>query len=203
MSQVVLRPPRSNKAALACLGAFVSLICLSMGLSPWIGAATVAVGKAVGLLILLPGAALSALFALSQISLRVVLDETSVARCGLFGTRSLPLDHIDSALFSTSERVDILTLRASYRKLSFTTYAFSRSQLQAIQDHVAVQAQKNARPLLTSRLAGHVKTKSNAASATLFVMVVMLAAAFCALIAFPSLNHRVGGPAPSPARPGP
>jgi hypothetical protein len=82
------------------------------------------VGKTTAILLVLPGAALSVLFTLSQISLRVVLDETSVARRSLFVTRSLLFDRIDSATFKSSERIDIHILRASYRKMSFTSYAF-------------------------------------------------------------------------------
>ncbi len=148
----VIRSPRSNRICLTSVGAVITSGLLFIAAIPWSGSASPLSFSSEIIFTLTFGlsALAFAFFVAWHLSIRAELSETEIVRRSLLGTKSLPLDQIDSALFTSYRGCVFLTLRASKHWISFSTYTFSMAQLDQIQAFLVREAAKSSRTVQTS-----------------------------------------------------
>lgn len=95
-------------------------------------------------------ALLLVLFVGWHLSIRAVLDEKTVMRQTMFGTKSLAIGQIDSAHFTSVRGAVFLNIRSGRHFIVFSTYEFSKAQLQQIQSSLAQHASTASRTIQTS-----------------------------------------------------
>jgi hypothetical protein len=117
-----------------------------------------------------------ALFVAWFASVRAELNESVISRSTLFGRKSLQLDQIDSALFSSVKGVIFLTVRAGRHWITFSTYTFSRPQLDEIQSFIAKMAAESSRAVQTTRPPWTTKQAVEFGVAYLLLIVVVFTA---------------------------
>lgn len=139
----VIRPSGRDRSWLKVIGAVTTAGIVFIASVPWLPTAAPLPlsAKIILTLALVLGAAGFGLFMAWQLSIGAELTETEIVRRSLFGVKSLPLAQITSASFLKSAGGDVfLTVRASKRRIGFSTYSLSRAQLQQIHDFVAEHA---------------------------------------------------------------
>jgi hypothetical protein len=139
---LVICPSGRTRACLIVIGAISTAGLLYMATLPWFpsGAPLSLPFKTAFTIAFAMGAAGMVSFVAWNLSVRAELSVTEIVRRSLFGVQSLPLAQITSASFSSARGEVFLTVRASKRRMMFSTYSFSRAQLQQIQDFVGKQA---------------------------------------------------------------
>ncbi len=115
---------------------------------------------------------LAFLFFLYHMSQRVELTSSEIIRRSAFGAKSLKLADVTSALFSSVKCVEFLTINTSEKWgwIRLSTHAFSKDQLQQIQDVLKSEALRSSRPFQSVVLG----TPPTIKGMTRFVMVEML-----------------------------
>jgi hypothetical protein len=146
----VIRAPRNHVIFLTVLGGMLTIGLLGIAFAPWVGSSPPMPDRAIGVLFIGSLALLFALFVAWHLSVRAELSETTVTRRSMFGATSLPLSQIDSVRFSSVRGVIFLTVRSSKHWITFSTYTFSKSQLDQIQTFLVMEAAKASKSIQTS-----------------------------------------------------
>jgi hypothetical protein len=151
----ILRAPRGNRICLEGFGIVLALSQLGIALIPWVAPSHLSPwGSVLFSLFWVMLAMLLLLFGAWHLSLRVELGDMQITRRSIFGTKSLRVSDIDTALFSSARGVTFLTVTSQMhpRWLMLSTYTFSEKQLHQIQDFLrnSPQAIRTSRPPLTT-----------------------------------------------------
>jgi hypothetical protein len=147
---LIVRPPKANRICLLVFGGLLTAPLLGFVAWIWITSPRPIVEKGIGAAMFGSLALLMVLFVAWHLSVRAVLDGTTVTRETMFGTKSFAIAQIDSALYFSGRGSVFLNIKSGRHFITFSNYEFSRAQLDQIQAFLAQQAAKGSRSIQTS-----------------------------------------------------
>jgi hypothetical protein len=177
----VIRAPNGIRLSLAVLGAIPTIGLLLIGWLPWltsphpgwalIYSSWAPIYSSVALLI--------ALFVAWQLSVRAELDAISIHRRSMFWSRSLPMNEVTSALITSIKGIGYLWIYSSEHLIRFSTYTFSRSQLEQIRGYLVAEAATRPNATLTSE---PLRPTAQALDFALLYMIFIIAGIVCMIV---------------------
>lgn len=182
----IFRPVRSHYIGLAVFvlpaAVLFGILGILLLVSKALGGSLIAITMGLVFIFFAAGSLLAVVY---HMSVQVELTSSEVVRRSIFGTKSMPLNDVVSALFSSVRSVTFLTVRTATPQtfMSLSTHAFSREQLQQIQAFLISEAQKAHRPFQSTVTTGN-KTMIN-----LMAVEILLIAAVFACAAVAGIHH--------------